>query len=91
MTKIKEILAIIFKKKEEGDVKMKTRWSWKKILLGTGVVGGVIYGIFTIGKRQGQTCEEENDFEDEDCDYATDATEDLDETNVSINDEVTAQ
>lgn len=89
MTKIKEILAIIFKKKE-GEVKMKTKWSWKKILLGGGVVGGLIYGIFTIGKRQGQPCEEEDDFEDEDYDYETDESEDLDVADAAI-DEVTAQ
>lgn len=81
MTKIKEI----FRKNTEEDVKMNVKWSLKKkLLVAGGLVGSVVLGIFAYGKTNGEEPENEESFEDEeDYDYSTDETEDLDDTNVS--------
>lgn len=90
MEKIKELFRITFKNGEA--VKVKTGWSLKKkLLLGGGIVSGLILGIFAYGKNHEETCEEENDFEDEEnyVDYSTDETEDV--NNVFEEDRIEAQ
>jgi hypothetical protein len=92
MTKIKEIFKIIFRKNEE-DGKMKAKWSLKKkLLIGGGLVSGAILGIFAYGRKHEEEIEDGGYFEDEDGDdYETDETENLDDINVSVDDEVETQ
>ena len=79
MTKIKEIFRIIFNKNEE-DCKMKEKWSLKKkLLIGAGVLGGLVLGVFAYGKNNEELFEDDDEFEDENYDYETDETEGLEE------------
>ena len=61
MTKLKEILRIIFRKNEKEEGQMKTKMSLKKkLLVGGGLLGGLVLGIFAFGRKS----EEEDDYDD---------------------------
>lgn len=75
MTKLKEIIKIIFEKKEE-DVKVKVKWSLKKkVLVGLGILGTSILGIFAYGKKHAEDYENDYETGDYEDDYETDETE----------------
>lgn len=80
MTKLKEILNIIFRKDES---KMKEKWSLKKkLLLAAGGIGAALVGLFAYGKMQ-DTDVEQDDSEDEYFDYsANDSEDDIEESEV---------
>ena len=70
MTKVKQILEIIFGKKIKEDDKVKIKWSLKKkLLLAGGVLGGVVLGIFTYGKATEDVSDNDNEMENEDFEF----------------------
>lgn len=84
MTKLKEILRIIFRKNEKEEGQMKTKMSLKKkLLLGGGLLGGLVLGIFALGRNS----EEEDiydDFYEDDFDEFDDSEDEESENNEEV-------
>ena len=84
MTKLKEILRIIFRKNEKEEGQMKTKMSLKKkLLLGGGLLGGLVLGIFAFGRKS----EEEDDYDDfyeDDFDEFDDSEDEESENNEEV-------
>ncbi len=87
MERIKKIFRNLFNKNEEDDVKVKEKWSLKKkLLLGGGVLGGIILGIFAYGKNTEYENDEDEEFEDGYEDYTDTDETDLEDTDSIVKD-----